>query len=55
MKIDARLFNEIYEVYASLEDLSDEDLIECRDSIRDRVDIIMGYVDVNEKEMEAYL
>lgn len=55
MKIDARLFNDIYEVYSSLEDLSDEDLIECRDSIRDRVEMIMRYVDVDEEEMEAYL
>jgi hypothetical protein len=35
------IFEEVYEIYADFEDLCDEDLIKCRDTISQRLETLL--------------
>jgi hypothetical protein len=40
----SELFNEVYEVYADLEDLNDEDLIKLRPVIKQRLELALNLI-----------
>ena len=43
-------WNEIEELHCSLRELNDNDLVECRQSLIDRVTLVMEYLGVGDKD-----